>query len=413
MANASSSKGRAFDATQADMHKKDTGPLSSAQPLPVDLQAIQQQQPCRQGSVVPYTLIEGPDAWYGQQQRQQPQQWLHELTGPELEELEAAVEAVSRRLQLRIQNNYLVGLMKLRDPADFPIPLLAPVLARTARELQTGRGFFLLRGLPVAKWSRQQVLVAYWGLGLHLGVAVPQNQKGHLLGHVKDVGVDPLCENPATRIYMTRAAQPWHVDSCDIVGLLCLQTAKAGGLSSWASSTTIYNELLQQCPQAVAALAGTWYLDRKGELAADKPPFYTMPILHFHKCKDIDRLLSGTRALLLLPWLFRPDVRMDWQLQPGDMQWINNHNIVHTRTQFEDWENPTLKRHLLRLWLVVPGLRPLPAQALQELWGPLAEDHRAVAGLIALEDAELAARFGGSGMGCIPLDAEAGNRLRD
>ncbi|WIA14323.1 hypothetical protein OEZ85_002853 [Tetradesmus obliquus] len=452
-----------------------SGPLQGISAPPFDAAAVRGLLPCRQGSVVPYAPICGPDVWYGQQQRQQQEQWVHTLTAAQVRELEAAVAAVQQRLQLQAHGNYITGLMRLRDPAQFPLPLLSPVLAAMRQELTAGRGFYMIKGLPVQHWSREQVMVAYWGIGVHLGVAIPQNQKGHLIGHVKDVGVDPLCQNPATRIYMTRAAQPWHVDSCDIVGLLCLQPAKSGGQSSWASSSAIYNELLAVSPEAVAALAGSWYLDRKGELPPGKLPYFVMPVLHLHQGYltvsfhdsyyqaaaarfpgQVPRLTPTQQAALALfnEIANRDVVRLDYWLEPGDMQFVNNHNVVHMRSQFEDWEEPSKKRHLLRLQLVVPGLRPLPAAAFEALWGPLAADDRCAQQLAALADAAdpeqqqpaaahkdasrqragqaaaaagdvavpsagggavsaLAARFGGSGMGCIPLDAEVGNKLRD
>lgn len=66
-------------------------------------------------------------------------------------------------------------------------------------------------------------------------------------------------------------------------GLLCLRPAKSGGLSRWASSTTIYNEVLATCPDLAPVLAGTWYWDRKNEVPAGKEPFFILPVLNFHE----------------------------------------------------------------------------------------------------------------------------------
>jgi len=114
----------------------------------------------------------------------------------------------------------------------------------------------------------------YYGMGTYMGDAVAQNAKGHVLGHVKDIGGDP--SDPATRIYTTSAAQPYHVDSCDVVGLLCLQQAKAGGHSSFASSSTVYNEILQSHPRLAATLVQDFFQDRKGEVPSGQDPWFTV-----------------------------------------------------------------------------------------------------------------------------------------
>src|SRR5450755_4328415 len=105
----------------------------------------------------------------------------------------------------------------------------------------TGRGLVLLRRLPVERWSKRKTATAYFGLGTHLGSARSQNAQGHVLGHVKDLGLST--SDPNVRIYQASERQGYHTDSCDVVGLLCLQPAKAGGLSSLVSSVTIFNEM--------------------------------------------------------------------------------------------------------------------------------------------------------------------------
>jgi len=79
-----------------------------------------------------------------------------------------------------------------------------------------------------------------------------QNAQGHLLGHVRDLGYSS--DDPNIRIYQTHERQTHHTDSCDIVGLLCLRTAKSGGLSSLVSSTTIFNEMHRRRPDLLRVL---------------------------------------------------------------------------------------------------------------------------------------------------------------
>ena len=137
--------------------------------------------------------------------------------------------------------------------ADFPLPTLAPKLAQICGELLHGRGFALLRGLPVERWSIREAATAYFGIGSHLGSARSQNAKGHVLGHVRDLGLNAE-KDPTARVYQTRERQTYHTDSCDVVGLLCLKTAKSGGASALVSSMTIYNEMRKRRPDLLVEL---------------------------------------------------------------------------------------------------------------------------------------------------------------
>ena len=107
---------------------------------------------------------------------------------------------------------------------------------------------YLLRGLPVARWGALETARALWGIGTHLGRAIPQNARGDLVGHVRDEGKE--LSDPHARGYQTRAAQSLHVDRCDVVGLLCVNKAKSGGISRVVSSMRVYNDLLEHCPVA-------------------------------------------------------------------------------------------------------------------------------------------------------------------
>jgi hypothetical protein len=117
------------------------------------------------------------------------------------------------------------------------LPSLKAKLARHAEELENGRGFMVLRGLPVHRYTvtplhrytDDEINTVYYGLGLHLGVPVRQNPRGDLLGVVMNVG-DPT--QKTTRVYETNLYLPYHSDPSDVVGLLCVRKAKAGGVSS-------------------------------------------------------------------------------------------------------------------------------------------------------------------------------------
>ena len=319
--------------------------------------------------------IDDPGVWRGPEMAQS-EDWLYSLTGEDIAEIETAVAAQRGRHMLDVT----------RD--DFPLPRLGGILHGISRDLIEGRGFVLLRGLPVETWTRSDSALAYWGIARYFGDPVSQNAKGHLLGHVKDIGKDP--ENPVTRIYQTSFRQPYHVDSCDIVGLLCLRKSISGGASRIVSSTTLYHEVMARRPDLAAVLSQPFYTDRKGEIPVGKGPFYEMPVFHDHggritvyyvrdfieaaqRMAEVPRLTAlQIEAMDLLDDLAAdPAFHLKIAFQPGDMQFLHNHQILHARTAYEDHADIALRRHLLRLWLSTPEGRELPP-AYAERYGEIA-----------------------------------------
>ena len=261
--------------------------------------------------------------------------------------------------------------------ADMQHDRLTAMTARWREELLHGRGFLLVRGMPVGDWPYKQVAAAYYGLGLLLGVPRSQNAKGHLLGHVRDLGLST--DDPRVRIYQTTERQTFHTDSCDVVSLLCLQTAKRGGESAIASSMAIYAEMYRRRPDLLAQLFHAFPTDRRGEIPPGKGPFFEIPVYNRHrgflsaiyarryitsgqKFPEARRLTAAEiEALDMFDSLAEdPDIHLTMEFRPGDMQFLHNHTILHDRLSYEDWPEPEKKRHLLRLWLAVPGARPLP-----------------------------------------------------
>ncbi len=163
-------------------------------------------------------LQTGPDAWLGPEMAQR-NDWILELSLPQIAELEAA--AAPHVAAGEVAADALARL----DAASFRLPSLGPKLSLLREELLHGRGFFLVRGLPVASYSRLQAAAIVLGVGAHLGRARSQNAKGHILGHVFDLGLSGA--DPNVRIYQTSQRQTFHTDSCDVVGLLCLQRGQA------------------------------------------------------------------------------------------------------------------------------------------------------------------------------------------
>ncbi len=346
-----------------------------------------------------YEPVAGRAAWYGRDLAAR-RDWTRTFSPAEIAEIEAAVHA------FRANGQALATI----HPDVFPLPLLGQVMRRLLTELLEGRGFVLLRGLPVDRWTREQQAIAYMGLGSWLGRPRSQNAKGHLLGHVKDLGLD--IRNPNVRYYQTNRRLEYHTDSVDIVGLLCLKAAKAGGESYLASSMTLYNEVLRRRPDLLPALFEPFPTDRRGEVPRGMKPWFDMPIFHRHagrlSCIYVRQYIESAQksfpearrlsraqieAMDLLDALCNdPEIHLAMEFRPGDVQLLHNHQILHSRSDFENWPEPERHRHLLRLWLAPPEARPLP-EVFSPRYGSVVPGER---GGIFLEGTQLK----------VPLEAE-------
>lgn len=313
--------------------------------------------------------ITSKSAWYGPEASASGA-WIHTLNDTELKELEVAaircLEADPDIARITREN--------------FVLPTLSKRLMVFHDTLIHGCGFALVCALPVHEWSRALTAAVFYGIGCHLGNPRPQNAKGHVLGHVMDMGLN--ADDPKVRIYQTHERQTFHTDSSDIVGLVCLQQAKSGGDSALVSSNTIYNEMRRHHPALAAALFDPIATDRRGEVAPGQKPYFEIPVFTWHEQlmstiyqrQYIDSAQRFEYAMRLTPLhvealdcfdALANDARLNFlmRLEPGDMQFVHNHALLHDRTAFEDWQAPERKRHLLRLWLSSPGARPLP-----EVW---------------------------------------------
>ncbi|MGD9615944.1 MAG: TauD/TfdA family dioxygenase [Alphaproteobacteria bacterium] len=313
--------------------------------------------------------VEGPAAWVGADMRRREAEWTHPLSPAEIAEIEQATRAVRAR-----------GLdLAAITSDDFPLPTLGPVLDRLRVELVEGRGFVRLRGMPVEDRPIEESATAYWGVGAYFGKARSQNAKGHLLGHVYDLGQGLSAENPNLRSYATAERQNFHIDRCDLVALLCLKRAKAGGQSMLVSAMTLHNVMAERRPDLLERLYRPVPVDRRGEVPVGKEPFYEAPVFNEYAGR-VSILYSrlhigsaqrfpGARRLtpediealdMLQDLAGDPELRLDMSFMPGDLQILNNHTMLHARTGYEDWPEPEKKRHLLRLWLCPPDGRKLP-----------------------------------------------------
>jgi hypothetical protein len=214
--------------------------------------------------------VQYASAWYGSDLVERTG-WIEHLSNIEIDEVENAVH------ELEQQDADLTFL----KPNDVPLPNLALRLQHLLDEVLSGRGFVLIRGLPIDRWTNRQAAIAFLAIGVHLGNLRMQNAAGHILGHVKDLGRSS--DDPNIRIYQTRERQTHHTDSCDVVGLLCLQTAKSGGLSNLVSSTTIFNEIRQRRPDLLKVLLEPIETDRRGEVPEGSKPYFNIPVFNYHE----------------------------------------------------------------------------------------------------------------------------------
>jgi hypothetical protein len=317
---------------------------------------------------IPMRTIDELAAWRGRDFTR-ADDFTHRLTGAEISEIDAAVQAFA---DSRIDHAAI-------DRHNFQLPQLGMLLTSVRDDvLLRGRGFIVARGLPVERYSIAQAAAAFLGIGAYFGKPVSQNGKGHILGHVKDLGRS--IDDPTARIYQTTHKQTFHTDSVDIVALLCLKTARSGGLSRIVSSMLIYNEMFRHRPDLAALLFEPFCFDRRGEVAPGQNGWYETPIFNWYagrlsvmygnryyivsaqRFPEVPRLTEKQiEALDLFEALANdPANYHDIEFKPGDIQLIHNHVILHDRTDYEDWPDPERKRHLLRLWLCPPNGRPLP-----------------------------------------------------
>jgi hypothetical protein len=309
--------------------------------------------------------VRDASAWLGPQLMKHDDRVVH-LSAEEIAELDRATESVRRR--------GLAPLDVTRE--DFSLPTLAPRIDEWVETLENGRGFLLVKGIPVEAHDEASLETLYWGIGTHLGQMISQNARGDLLGRVEDTGADYNAKN--ARGYLTSAALHPHNDSADLVGLLCVSQAAEGGESSFTSSMSIFNEILASRPELLEPLWRGFHYDVRGEGVTGDPDEVTrnaVPVYSYFggklSCRFNPRAIrTGARkmgrpldalaeeAIATMERLAAdPRLRLDMALEPGDLQLLNNHVTIHMRSAFRD--DAQHKRLLLRLWVNLREGRPL------------------------------------------------------
>jgi hypothetical protein len=304
--------------------------------------------------------ISGPSVWTGRDYADRDD-WIYRFSAAELAEIDDAVRGIP------------VDIPALYDvtAGDFPLPQLAKTLAALDNELHHGRGFILLRGIPANRYSEEQLAAIFWGIGSYFGTGLAQSLKGDRLGHVIDRSA-PGSETRHMRNYELGGRLRMHTDlNNDVVGLMMLQHAKSGGESRIASSMAVHNIILDEHPEFLDPLYRGYHFHILGSDrgAAARLTDHRIPIFVDHgdavSChynpSPIDRSVERAGVKLsdveasavrfVAEVAARPGIYLDMELQPGDIQLLNNHAIMHGRTDYQDYPDMAQRRHLLRLWL--------------------------------------------------------------
>ena len=255
-----------------------------------------------------------------------------------------------------------------------------------------------LEGLPVERYPEVELRRLLFGVGAHLGTPVFQTARGELMGVIADEGADVgshrgQVRDPKTgEVFLSSRSRAqstaplrWHTDRCDIVGLLCINAARAGGTSRLASAVTVSNVIIKRRPDLAALLFQDIPRSRLGEEHGGEDCYYMLPVFavqngkftsHYsrtfveaaQKNPDVPRMTDRQWEALDMLASVADEVGFEMDLRPGDLQFLNNHVIYHARAAFEDHDEPERKRRLLRVWLSAHQSRDLP-DGFDVLWG--------------------------------------------
>lgn len=310
--------------------------------------------------------VTGPAAWRGDQ-LQHDRSWIYQLNEAQIAEL----EAVGRKFVLDDPD------LRTVTNDDYPLPVCAEAITRWGFDMDRGRGFVLIRGLHTELYSDALSGAIFYLIGLHLGVPMKQNEMADLIDHVIATSSKTM-DDPTALSSRVRDKLVFHSDSSDAVALFCLRPAKEGGASSLVSGAQIYNEILARRPELAPLLHEPFHFDwyRQDHDAPAKT--YPSPIVsvvdgvfsmyagstYVFTAQEYPGVpqLTGAQieVLKLLDEITdEPGVALDMDFQPGDIQWVSNYAVLHSRTAFTDYPEYARRRHLLRLWLKRDNDRPL------------------------------------------------------
>jgi hypothetical protein len=271
----------------------------------------------------------------------------------------------------------------LRTPDDFAWPHCRAAMAEVRRILKQGVRFAVVDRLPLEEIGDEAAAAIYWLLSSMVARPVAQKLDGTMIYDVLDTGAEAL-PGSGIRPDKTNIEIRFHIDNAynttppEIVGLHCLRTAKSGGISRVLSFPTVHNELLASHSSLLPRLYAPFWFDRQREFFPGEKEIFAAPIFDdvegelrarfsHHQIKGgyalkgepIDN--AGAAALDATLDIFEePGIAIDFEFQPGEIQFVDNRTLGHSRTEFEDYPEPEKKRHLVRLWLRDQGRRAYP-----------------------------------------------------
>jgi len=306
-----------------------------------------------------------PAAWKGNTLFQR-EDWLVNLDDRQQADLQTALEVISAETLTFDQIS----------PARFPLPHLGPVLRQIQHNLEYGTGACQIKRIPVENYSVAELENLFWLISVHLGTPVSQSATGEKLFHVRDEGYQ--IGQAQARGPNTRKRLSFHTDRCDVIGFLCIQQAISGGNNQLVSSVSLFNEMRARWPELTQILMQPFYYLRHNVDQGNQKPFCQQPIFsvqdgHFagsflrvlieraYASPDLPEMTQAQQdAMNQLESLAEsPEMSVTFRQEPGDLLFLNNWVTFHRRDDFEDADESSLKRHLLRAWLSVPNSRPL------------------------------------------------------
>ena len=319
-------------------------------------------------------VINGPADWRGPDIEKRTD-WIHNFSPSEIREImDASAHAKAKGATLPTLTR-----------EEFPLPTVSQRLAEAREVLENGPGLYQFRGINIEGHSKDDLRLIYWGIGKHMGTAVSQSKDGDLLGDVRDVGLKT--DSPGGRGYKSNSRLSFHTDSCDVVGLFVMRVAKAGGRSLLASSLAIHNEIARTRPDLLEVLYQPFEWSWQLQEAPGQSPHYSQPLFANKdgkfSCRYIRGHIKNGHSFPGVPALTPKQVEaldyfdalawsdrfhFSFMFKPGDLQFVNNHVMLHSRTEFTDWPEPDRRRHLLRMWMSVPNSRPL-SEAMKTIYG--------------------------------------------
>ena len=290
--------------------------------------------------------------------------------------------SASDRAEIAAATRALAAAGRLKEPQRltreaFPFPTLGPRLTRAYDDVRAGRGFALLRGLPLDT-SFDEFAAAVWGIGTYFGTALSQNAQGEMIGHV----IDASKQDATPRMYRSNLELRLHNDMTAMLSLACWHKSAEGGATFLASAVTIHDEIKRRAPELLPPLARGFHYHRLGEEAEGQEPVspFRMPVFALrngrlscryqragiaagHRAANVPLTDAELAALDLFDEVAKaPENRLAFYLERGDMLVVNNYTMLHARTKFTEFAEAEKRRHLVRLWLDAPDFRDVPPE---------------------------------------------------